>query len=436
MESSHAAEIREVAHQQILEAAFTRFGHYGYNKTTMAEIAEDSGMSAANLYRYFENKQDIAAACASRCMCQRIDLLRDAVRQPKLSAGERLHNYVMTMLIDCHETFSNETKINKVVAFITNERPDLVHQKIEAQHALIAEILAHGNQSGEFDIKDIITTAQSIYTAVAVFDVPLFMSLYPLEEYKQKARDVVTLLLDGLTFGILALRTQEELVQKERLAVLEQLIATVSHELRNPLGTIRSSLYTIENYTSTHDVDIDKQIKRIERNIFRCDNIIDELLDYTRIRDLTLQSTDIDAWLTSELDEYTFPDTVKVTRKLKSNAIINIEHDRFRRCIINILNNACDAMRENTESSIQHIAIDTNIVDHRLTICITDSGPEIQSNEINKIFEPLFSTKTYGVGLGLSIVKQILGLHGGNIEITSKPGQGTTAQLWLPLKSN
>ena len=198
MDPSRAFDINENVRQQILEAAFTRFGHYGYNKTTMAEIADDAGMSAANLYRYFENKQEIAAACANRCICQQIDLLRAAVKQPRLSAVERLDNYVMTMLNDCHETFSNETKINEVVTFITSERAELVHQKIEAQQALIAEILAHGNQTGEFDVKDVIATARAVHSALVVFGVPQFMSLYSLEEFRHKAQDVVTLLMDGL----------------------------------------------------------------------------------------------------------------------------------------------------------------------------------------------------------------------------------------------
>jgi AcrR family transcriptional regulator len=198
MDSSRVFDFNENVYQQILEAAFKRFGHYGYNKTTMAEIAEDTGMSAANLYRYFENKQEIAVACANRCICQHIDLLRAAVREPKLSATAQLENYVMTMLIDCHETFSNETKINEVVTFITNERSDLVYQKIDAQQALIAEILAHGNQTGEFDVNDVIATARAVHSTLVVFGVPLFMSLYPLDEFRNKARDVVKLLLYGL----------------------------------------------------------------------------------------------------------------------------------------------------------------------------------------------------------------------------------------------
>lgn len=198
MKHAVATEVHNEIREQILQAALNRFGHYGYNKTTMAEIAEDTDMSAANLYRFFKNKQEIAAACANSCMCKRVDLLREVVRNTKLNAAERLENYVMTALTDCYETFSNETKINETVAYITSERPDLVYKKIEAQQELIAEILFYGNQTGEFDVKDVISTAKAVHSALAVFDVPIFMSLYPLEEFKEKAFNVTRLLLKGL----------------------------------------------------------------------------------------------------------------------------------------------------------------------------------------------------------------------------------------------
>ena len=198
MKTAQATDFADETRQQILNAAINRFGHYGYNKTTMAEIAEDIGMSAANLYRYFQNKQDIAAACASNCMCQRVDLLRQAVRKPGLSAVEQLENYVMTTLEDCYEAFSTDTKINEIVAFITNERPDLVHKKSDAQRQLIAEILAYGNETGEFAIQDIPATANAVHSSLVVFDVPLFMTLYSLEEFREKAGGVFSLLLQGL----------------------------------------------------------------------------------------------------------------------------------------------------------------------------------------------------------------------------------------------
>ena len=185
-------------HSQIVEAAHSRFRHYGYGKTTMAEIAADSGMSAANLYRYFKNKQEIIAECANRCMCERIDRLRTAIRHPEMCAIERLKTYVLSDLQFSHEMAENDEKINELVNTITLERPDLVYRKIEAENDLIAEILSHGNETGEFDINNIIGTARTIHTSLVIFNVPIFMNLYSLEQFKEKAVAIVELIVNGI----------------------------------------------------------------------------------------------------------------------------------------------------------------------------------------------------------------------------------------------
>lgn len=184
--------------QQILAAAEARFRTFGYNKTTMAEIATDVGMSAANLYRYFENKHDIAAACASRCMAERTVQLREAVRQPGLSAAERLLAFVTGTLQYTREQTQDSPRINELVATIASQRQDLVHEKIRAQTALLAEILAYGNETGEFDIDDVIRAARAVYASLTLFEVPLFISLYRPDEFRDIASDVTGLLLRGL----------------------------------------------------------------------------------------------------------------------------------------------------------------------------------------------------------------------------------------------
>jgi len=183
---------------QIVEAAHARFSHYGYGKTTMAEIAADTGMSAANLYRYFKSKQDIIAECANRCMCERVDRLKTAIRKPALSAIEQLKTYVMTDLLISQEMAENDEKISELVNTITQERADMVYRKIEAENTLIAEILSHGNETGEFAIDDIKNTASTIHMSLVVFNVPIFMSLYSLEEFKEKANFIIELIVTGL----------------------------------------------------------------------------------------------------------------------------------------------------------------------------------------------------------------------------------------------
>ncbi len=145
-----------------------------------------------------------------------------------------------------------------------------------------------------------------------------------------------------------------------------------------------------------------------------------------------------DDWLTEILDEYEFPDVVTITRELASGITAEFEQARFYRCIINILSNACQAMTSDVNLSSGkklQLTIDTFIDDSKLIIAISDTGPGIPNEELDKIFEPLYSTKVYGVGLGLPIVRQILEQDSGGITITSEKGQGTCVQLWLPLQT-
>jgi AcrR family transcriptional regulator len=187
----------EEIRRRILDAAEARFRVYGYRKTTMAEIAKDVDMSAANLYRYFEDKQDITAACAARCMGGRAELLREVVKRPGLAAAERVESFVLTMLRYTHDLAHNQKKINELVEIVASERPETVREKNRAEQALIAEILAQGNANGEFDVADVIATAKSVHSAMVLF-FAIFMPLYELEEFENAARGVVTLLVRGL----------------------------------------------------------------------------------------------------------------------------------------------------------------------------------------------------------------------------------------------
>lgn len=248
---------------------------------------------------------------------------------------------------------------------------------------------------------------------------------------------LLTELTNNMTYGILALRTKKELIQKERLAVLGKIIATVSHELRNPLGTIRTSLYTIsQKLTGKNQVLVEKQLARAERNVMRCDTIIEELLDFTRASDLQLENIALDDLCSEVLNEYEFPENIKITRKFLSNAIIKIDKEKIRRALINILNNACMAMFQSENNEIQNplkLKILTGRSDTKVWIEILDTGPGIPDTEINKIFEPLYSTRAYGIGLGLPIVKQIMEKHSGGISIESQSGGETSVKLWFPI---
>lgn len=183
---------------EIIETAELRFRTYGYNKTTMAEIADDLKMSAANLYRFFKSKQDIAADCAERCMGERCDSLSGIVEMQGLSASEKLLEFVMQDVSYTHERAENEPKINELIDIVTRERKEIILSKIGSQCELIAKILQQGNESDEFDVADVQKTARTIYSSLTLFEVPIFLPLFSEAEFRAMATDLVELLLVGL----------------------------------------------------------------------------------------------------------------------------------------------------------------------------------------------------------------------------------------------
>jgi signal transduction histidine kinase len=243
-------------------------------------------------------------------------------------------------------------------------------------------------------------------------------------------------------------QTQAELVRQERLSAMGQLTATIAYEIRNPLGMVRTSVFAIDDAIEREEMDrVERALQLAERNIVRCDNIISELLDYTRDRVLHLKSVDIDAWLNQVLDEQVFPEDIVCIRELRVNFEVFIDREHLRQVIINVVKNAVEGMQEsgplrNAEYSSEpvvggkQLTVSTNVVGDRLEIRVSDTGGGISDEVLDKLFEPLFSTRSFGVGLEMPIVKSIMEQHGGGVEVQSKVGEGTTVVLWLSISNN
>jgi signal transduction histidine kinase len=236
-------------------------------------------------------------------------------------------------------------------------------------------------------------------------------------------------------------RLEGELLRQERLATLGQLTATVSHELRNPLGVIRTSVFIIKDGWTDTNPRVLRALERIDRSVVRCDRIIDELLDFTRTSELDPEPISLDSWLDSALSEQALPSEVELRRNFNMAGIdIAIDRDRIRRAVINVFDNACQAMTDpaiKNDGDVTHIlTVTTQALEDRVEIVFEDNGPGIPAEVRPMIFEPLFSTKGFGVGLGLPAVKQIMEQHGGGIDIDSVPGQGARVRLWLPRRSS
>ncbi len=188
----------EMIRAEILKAAQEHFRNFGYGKTTMAEIADDVNMSAANLYRYFDNKQDIAAACADQCMDELHTLLENVVKLPNLNATQRFHMFVQTAMRYYYEMSHDTPRLNELVESIAHNHPGMIHQRNQKIESLMAAILKQGMEEDEFQVENISTTARAVTKATVMFTTPIFMPLYALEQFEKMAVDVVTLIIKGL----------------------------------------------------------------------------------------------------------------------------------------------------------------------------------------------------------------------------------------------
>lgn len=226
---------------------------------------------------------------------------------------------------------------------------------------------------------------------------------------------------------------ETELLQQERLSLLGRLTSSLAHELRNPLSTIRNTVHAIGETAAMKGLDLGRQMNRVHRTVDRCDGIIGDLLDYAGSRDTVPSPIWLDPWLNDVLNGQKVPAGVTVERRLGApRAVIWIDPDRLRSAIVKVFENALEALVEMPSLAEQRIIVST-AVSGKVEIAIADTGPGIPSDILPRVFEPLFSTRSFGTGLGLATAKQIVENHGGEIAIGRASEGGTRVVFRLPL---
>jgi len=180
-------------------------------------------------------------------------------------------------------------------------------------------------------------------------------------------------------------------------------------------------------------LSIDRQMARIERTIDRCDGIIDDLLDYAGAANLDLAPIALDTWLGAILDRQKLPDSIALERRLgAAGAMVTVDDERLRCAIINLIENAAEAISDAPDIAERRITVSTH-AGQQAEIVIADTGPGMSADVLSRVFEPLFSTRAFGTGLGLPTVKRIIEQHGGDVVVGSVLGAGTRVQIRLPL---
>lgn len=229
---------------------------------------------------------------------------------------------------------------------------------------------------------------------------------------------------------------QATLLRQERLAALGQLTGTVAHEIRNPLGAIANTFSVIKHRCVEAGLEVEPALARADRNIKRCDRIITELLDFARARGIQCESVPLDSWLSDVVKEQQIPEGIRVGLEFQTdNSLVEFDPHELRRAAINVIDNACQAMvngRAEDEAVLGELTIKSRLADERVEIEFADTGPGIPEDVLPQVLEPLYSTRSFGTGLGLPIALRIMEQHGGGLVIDNREDGGTRVVLWLP----
>jgi signal transduction histidine kinase len=261
-------------------------------------------------------------------------------------------------------------------------------------------------------------------------------------EVQRINEDVVRLNAD-LAHNLAMLRdAQDENLRKGKMAQLGQLTATVAHELRNPLGAVRTSAFLLERKVKNKGLGIEAQLERINNGVTRCDNIISQLLDFARTKAIQPESVVLDDWLSKLVEEEAqkLPAVVAIECEFGLGSLsVPFDPARMSRAVINLMSNASEALVGKGDDPAKYtskfplIRISTAMTPRGAELSISDNGPGIPADHAAKIFEPLFTTKNFGTGLGLSAVEKIMEQHGGGIDVDTAPGKGAAFTLWWPM---
>ncbi len=236
----------------------------------------------------------------------------------------------------------------------------------------------------------------------------------------------------------------QKLKRAEQLASLTTLAAGVAHEIKNPLGSISIYVQLIEKIIKKNmdnDCQCYKDFKEysdiIKEEISRLEDTINSFLFSVRKLEVNIEDVNINELILSTVSFLKYEiekNNVNIDIKFdKDNLILKLDEKYIKQSLINIIQNAIDAMSDNSDDKKKEIYIKLKTIDNYAVISIKDTGTGIKDEDMDKIFEPYFTTKRHGTGLGLTNVVRIIEAHNGNITIESEYGKGSEFIIKLPL---
>lgn len=222
-------------------------------------------------------------------------------------------------------------------------------------------------------------------------------------------------------------QAQERLVRQEKLAVLGQLAGGVAHELRNPLGVISNAVYFLKLTQVDASPEVRKYLGILEQETRTAGKIISDLLDFSRAKSVNREPVSVKRMLQQALERFPTPENIAVEFNIPANLPpVFADPHHMQQVFGNLIVNACQAMPEGGT-----LCLSARRRGKEIAVSVTDNGEVIPPENMDRLFEPLFTTKARGIGLGLTVSRRLVEANDGRIEAQSNPGAGATFTVYL-----
>ena len=244
-----------------------------------------------------------------------------------------------------------------------------------------------------------------------------------LHKYQQNLEELVEQRTEELR------ATQERLARQEKLAALGQLAGGVAHELRQPLSVIYNAIYFLNHFLENPDEKVSEYLDMLDEQAHIADHIITDLLEFARSGKASLEPVSAPSLIRDVLQHHPAPIGIDTQINAPDGLpLIYVDPGHLRQVLTNLITNAYQAMPQGGALTFRLEPQADSLV-----VAVTDTGVGISPENLEKIFEPLFTTKKRGVGLGLAISKKLVEANRGRLEVESQPGEGATFKLTLPV---
>jgi len=218
----------------------------------------------------------------------------------------------------------------------------------------------------------------------------------------------------------------EQHINDEKLAAISKFCAVMAHELRNPLASLKNIAYYFSKTLKTEDERINKMVDMMANEVDRTNMMISEMTEVSHLKRIKKVSSDISELVTSALISVTVDNAIQIVPDI-DKVVADADPDKFRLFVRNLVTNAADAL---PNGGLIEVTLKKRDTSYDLTV--RDNGSGMDATTLSHIFEPMFTTKTKTLGLGLTIALEIVRVHGGSISVTSEKDKGTTVTVIFP----